>query len=203
MCGGGGGGGDGGAAERERQRQKRISQGLNQINTIFGGFDDDFYNSRADAYTDYATPQLDDQYQKAVEQLTYALARNNRLDSSVAAEQRADLLKDYNLQKVALADRAQDYSNRARSNVEASRSDLVSLNSNLANPSQVAAEANARLAGLQAADSFEPLAPLFVNVGEGLGTQADVERRGTAKYNTGLFTPAAVSGGESSQTIKK
>ena len=201
MCGGGGGGGDGGAAAREAARQSKITQGLDQINTIFGGFDDDFYDQRGQAYVDYATPQLEDQYSKAVEQLTFALARNGRLDSSVAGEQRADLLQDYNLQKTSLQDKGLDFANRARSNVEGSRADLVSLNSNLANPNQIAAEANNRLAGLQAADSFEPLAPLFVNAGEALATQADVERRGTARYNSGLFTPSAVGGGESSQKV--
>lgn len=203
MCGGGSGGGDGGAAQREAQRQAKITKGLNQINTIFGGFDDDFYNQRGQAYVDYAAPQLEDQYADAVEQLTFSLARNNRLDSSTAADKRADLLEDYNLQKLALQDRGQDYSNRARSNVESSRSDLVSLNSNLANPNQIAAEAQSRLAALQAADSFEPLAPLFVNIGEGLGTQADVERRGQARYNTGLFTPSAVSGKQGSGKVLK
>lgn len=201
MCGGGGGGGDGGAAEREAQRQRNITSGLNQINSIFGGFDDNFYDQRGQAYVDYATPQLEDQYSKAVENLTFALARNGRLDSSTAADQRSDLLRDYNLQKLAIQDKANDYSNRARSNVESSRSDLISLNSNLANPTQIAAEANARLAGLQAADSYTPLAPLFVNVGEALGTQAEVERRGQARYDTGLFTPAAVGSGESSKKV--
>ncbi len=201
MCGGGGGGGDGGAAAREAQRQADITAGYNQIQQIFGGFNDDFYNNRSQSYVDYATPQLDQQYSDAQKALEFALARNGRLDSSVAGEQRAKLLEDFNKQKTAVADRGLQYANTARSNVEGSRADLVSLNSNLANPNQIAAEAQSRLAGLQAAPAYDPLAPLFTNVGEALGTQADLERRSTARYNSGLFTPSAVSSGAGSGTV--
>lgn len=192
------GGGDGGAAQREAERQARITEGYNQIQTIFGGFNDDFYNQRGQSYVNYANPQLEDQYSKAVEALTFALARNGRLDSSTAGDRRAKLQQDYEKQKTAIADRGLQYSNDARRSVEGSRADLVSLNSNLANPTQVASEAQGRLAGLQASPAFDPLGPLFVNVGETLGTQADLERRSNARYNTGLFTPPAVSSGQGS-----
>jgi len=202
MCTGGGGkGGDGGAAKREQQRQNNIKAGYDQIQQIFGGFNDDFYNTRSTAYTDYAQPQLDKQYEEAVKQLTFALARNGRLDSSVAGEQRAKLQEDYDTQKTALADRALSYGKDARTAVEGSRADLVSLNSNLANPATIANEAQNRLAGLQAMPNFEPLAPLFVNIGEGLGTQAELERRNQSRYNTGLFTPPAVGSGQGSGKV--
>lgn len=192
------GGGDGGAADREAARQANIKAGYDQIQTIFGGFNDDFYNQRSTAYQEFAQPQLDQQYEEAVKQLTFALSRNGRLDSSAAGEQKAKLQKDYDQQKTSLSDKGLQFSNDARSSVERARGDLVSLNSNLANPATIANEAQGRLAGLQAMPSFEPLAPLFVNVGEGLATQADLERRSSAKYNTGLFTPPATSSGASS-----
>jgi hypothetical protein len=191
-------GGDGGAAAREAERQAKITEGYNTIQNVFGGFNDDFYNARGTAYTEYAAPQLDDQYQEAVKQLTYALSRNGQLDSSVAGEQQQKLQKQYDQQKLSLSDKALQYGNDARSAVERSRSDLVSLNSNLANPQTIATEAQGRLAGLQAMPTFSPLAPLFTNASEALGTQADLERRSSAKYNTGIFTPSPVSSGESS-----
>jgi hypothetical protein len=191
-------GGDGGAAEREAARQAAITDGYNKIQTIFGGFNDDFYNKRGSDYVAYATPQVDDQYAEAVKQLQFALARNGRLDSSTAVEQKGKLLEDYNKQKTSIADKGIQYGNQARQSVEGSRADLVSLNNNVANPTTVANEANSRLGALQASPAFDPLGPLFANVGETLGTQADLERRGQAKYNTGLFTPAAVSSGAGS-----
>lgn len=191
-------GGDGGAAAREAERQAKITEGYNTIQGVFGSFDDDFYNQRSNSYLEYANPQLEQQFADAQKALEFALSRNGRLDSSVAAEQRAKLLEDFNKQKTAIADRGMQYANQARSSVEGSRADLISLNSNLANPQQIAQEANNRLAGLQAAPAYDPLAPLFTNAGEALGTQAELERRGTARYNSGLFTPSAVSSSESS-----
>lgn len=198
MCKGGGGGGDGGAAKREQERQQRISKGYRQIQSIFGGFDDAFYDDRAQSYTDYASPQLEDQYLKAQEALQFALARNGRLDSSTAAEQMADLEQKYGIQKTSIADRALGYANSARDAVNQSKSNLISINSNIADPSAITQQAQNAIVGLQAADTYEPLAPLFVNVGENLGTQAELERRSAAKYNSGLFTPSAVSKGQGS-----
>lgn len=165
------------------------------------GFNDDFYNQRATDYVNYATPQLEDQYSKAVKQLTYALAQSGRLNSSTRATQFADLQKQYDMQKTSIADKGRQYANDARSAVDRSRADLVSMNASLADPAQIANEAQTRMAALQAAPSFDALAPLFTNVGEGLATQADLERRNSSRYNTGLFTPSANSAG-SSRVIK-
>jgi len=170
------------------------SQNLFQNKEDVRGFDDDFYNSRQQEYIDYATPQLDQQYEDAVKALTFSLSRNGRLDSSTAADQRAGLLEDYNTQKTAIADKGLEYANNARSSVAGARSDLVALNSNLANPATIANEAQNRLSSLQQTPTFDTLAPLFVNVGEGLGTQADLERRSTAQYDTGLFNSSTSSG---------
>lgn len=194
-------GGDGGAAAREAERQAKITEGYNTIQNVFGGFNDDFYNSRGTAYTEFAQPQLDDQYEEAVKQLTFALSRNGRLDSSTAGEEQKKLQKQYDQQKLSLSDKSLQYGNDARSAVERSRSDLVAMNSNLANPQTIATEAQARLSGLQAMPTFSPLAPLFTNAAESLGTQADLERRSQSRYNTGLFTPSPVSSGDSSGRI--
>lgn len=138
-----------------------------------------------------------------MEQLIFALARNGRLDSSVAAEQKADLAKQYDTQRTGIADRGLSYANNARDAVNQSKSNLISINSNIADPNAITQQAQNAVLGLQAADTYDPLGPLFANVGEGLGTQADLERRSNARYNTGLFTPAAVSGGEGSGKVIK
>jgi hypothetical protein len=60
---------------------------------IGGQFGDDFYSGRKQAYLDYATPQLNDQYGEAQRQLAFALDRSGMLDSSVRAQKEADLRK--------------------------------------------------------------------------------------------------------------
>lgn len=195
MCGGGGGGGDGGAAQREAERQARITEGYNKIQGVFSGFDDDFYNARGKSYVDYAKPQVDDQYSEAVKALTYALARNNRLDSSTAGDQKAKLQKQYDKAMTDTTSKGMDVTNSTRDAVDSARTNLVQINSNLADPNVISAQAQSAAEGLSAAKSFDPLAPLFTNVGEALATQADLERRQNSRYNTGLFTPPAASSG--------
>ena len=52
MC--GGGGGDGGAAERQRkeeeERQARVRKGNEEIDSVFGKFNDDFYANQTQNY---------------------------------------------------------------------------------------------------------------------------------------------------------
>ena len=63
--GGGGGGGDGGAAEARRQeelRQARIREGMQNIESAFSPFNDQYYAGKAKAYSDYYLPQLKQQF---------------------------------------------------------------------------------------------------------------------------------------------
>src|SRR3546814_9115062 len=90
-----GGGGNSDAAEAARRdeeaRQARIRAGMGQIDQTFSQFNDDYFDTRSKAYLDYATPQLEDQFAKATEQLIFALSRGGNLNSSVAGERLADL----------------------------------------------------------------------------------------------------------------
>ena len=68
----GGGGGDGGAAQAradENARQARIKTGVGNINQKFDKFDDGFFKGRGQAYTNFATPQVNDQYKQVSDQL--------------------------------------------------------------------------------------------------------------------------------------
>jgi hypothetical protein len=159
-----------------------------------GGFDDAFYATREKAYTDFARPQLDEQYDDAQEQLIYALARGGRLGSSTRGEKFGDLQQKYNIQKTNVADKAREYSGTVRSNIERSRADLTALNASLADPTAVANQARLAAESLKTQQAFDPLAPLFQNVTEGLATQADLERRNAARYSTGLFNTGLSNG---------
>jgi len=158
------------------------------------GFDNNFYNSRETAYKNFALPQMEDQYTKAQQQLMYALARTGRLQSSTRGTKFADLQKEYDINKTNIADKARQYAGDARSNVERARSDLVALNNSVADPNAIAAQAAMSSQSLSTMPAFDPMAPLFQNVTEGIATQADLERRNAARYNTGLFTPSLNKG---------
>lgn len=170
--------------------QFKVFSGVENIR----GFDDDFYNQRAQNYTQFAMPQLEDQYSKAQEQLMYALARTGRLQSTTRGNRFADLQQDYDIQKTNVADKAQGYAADARSNVERARADLVALNNSVADPTAIAQQAQLSSNVMRSAPAFDPLAPLFQNVTEGIATQAELERRNAARYNTGFFAPSLNSG---------
>lgn len=187
-----GGGGDGGAAERQRQeeeaRQGRIREGKTNIENTFAGFDDDFYDTRRTSYLDYANPQLEDQFKDATRDLTLALARSGLLNSSAKARRFGDLKKQYDTQSRAIADKAQEFENQSRSAVGAAKSDLLTQNQSLADPTLAAANAQNRAENLTRLPAFSPLGLLFSGITEGIATQADLERRGKNAYElSGLF----------------
>lgn len=186
------------------QLKQKANQGKTDLfldKAEYEGFNDDFYNARATEYMNYANPQLEDQFTDAAKQLTLKLARAGLLDSSARVNQTAKLNRDYQLQKTGIADKAQEYANQARSNVEGARSELVNMNAASADSAMIANEAANRLASLKQMPQFEVLTPLFTNVGEGIATQADLERRQASRYSTGMFNPS-YSGAGSSRSIR-
>jgi hypothetical protein len=196
MCFGDGGAGamrDEAARQRaeEEARQGRIREGRKKIDEAFSGFDDNFYSDREKSYLDYATPQLDDQFEDAVSDLTLALARSNLLNSSARARKFKDLQKSYGLQARNIADKAKEYGSGARRSVESAKADLQSQNMSLADPSLIAANAANRALAMTELPPYSPLGALFVGATEGLATQADLENRQKNRYNlsdlSGLF----------------
>lgn len=171
MCLGGSNTGDDGSAElrqREAEREARIAQGMGSIDQTFSQFDDGFFNRRAQAYDDYALPQVEDQHSSALGTLTAALARSGMLQSSVAADKSARLAKDYSLQRQGVVDQGLAVANDARHDVENSRAALVSDLYATADPAAAAASAAARAKIATSQPSFSPLGLLFQNAAAGL-----------------------------------
>src|SRR3546814_14655318 len=103
-----------------------------------------------------------------LEQLIFALSRGGNLNSSVAGERLADLTKQYDRNRTALADRGLALANDARSKVESARSDLVAQLQGSADPTSAAAQAAERANLLAAPDTFEPLGALLPNIPAGI-----------------------------------
>lgn len=184
--------GDGGAeqarldAERQRAREaarrSAINQGAANIRNAFAAYDDTFFDGRRQSYLDFANPQLDDQFKDASRELTLALARSGILNSSASSRRRGDLQTQYNNQARAVADKANEYVNNTRSAIESAKSDLMAQNSSLADPTLAANMAANRAEAVTALPAYSPLNQMFANVTQGIATQADLERRGKARY---------------------
>lgn len=185
------------ARAEEAARQQRIREGTTSINSTFGNqFNDQFFTDRATAYSDFARPQLDDQMRKAREQLTFALARNGTLDSSVRSQQFGELQKEYDTNLQDVAGKAQSYATDARTNVEKARQNLITTLQATGDAQGATQGALAQASILSQPQAYSPLSQLFTDFTAGLAQQAAIERAEAytggaikARYNTGLFAP--------------
>lgn len=162
----GGGGGDGGAAQAradEMARQARIKQGVGNINQKFEKFDDGFFKGRGQAYTNFATPQVNDQYKQVGDQLAFSLARTGLDQSSESARQQGVLMRDNALARQTLAEGARTEATKARQAVEDQRNNLIQQVNMTADP-EMAAQNALRSAGImEQQQAFNPVANLFAN----------------------------------------
>lgn len=195
-----GGGGDGGAAAaraEEQARQERIRQGTTKINDTFNSqFTDDYFGTRRKSYLDYATPQLQKQFEDAQKELAFSLDRSGLTSSSVRAQKEAELAELFDTNKRAVADQALTYENTARTGVEDARANLISTLNATGDVEGASRSAIARAQALSQPDAYSPLGQLFATFTSGLGTQIAQERAAalsggqyTPAINTGLFGP--------------
>jgi hypothetical protein len=176
------GGSDGGsevaaARAEEQARQARIREGSTKIADLFNKqFTDDFYKGRKDAFTNYALPQLADQHEDTQKQLTFSLERRGALDSSSRAGLGAELEKKRALLETEIKDKASDFANSARSNVESARSDLTNTLNATGDTQGAIQSAQARAAVLSQTPGFSPLVAMFSDFTSAIGKQAAAER---------------------------
>lgn len=145
-------------------RAAAIATGKQNIDSAFGGFNDDFFNGLAKNYTDYAQPQLDDQYTQAKKNITYALARNGTTNSSIAGDEFGTLAKQYATNETGVAGTGANYANSARQSVAADKNDVTNqlIQSGDADAANISALSAAKV--LAVPPTFSPLGTLFTNV---------------------------------------
>jgi len=168
----GGGGGDGGAAQAradELARQARIKQGVNNINQKFERFDDGFFKGRGQAYSSFATPQVNDQYKQVSDQLAYSLARTGLDQSSENARQGGVLMRDNAMARQTVAEAATTEGIKARQAVEDQRNNLIQQVNMTSDPELAATNALRSASIMEQQQAFNPVANLFANTTGMLG----------------------------------
>lgn len=182
------------ARKEEQERQERIRGGTSRVNDIFSQFDDKFFGKQQQNYIDYATPQVEDQRNKASRELIFSMDRGGQLESSARAGLAGELQKRFDLQNQKVRDDALAFGTQSRTQVEGARSDLVSMLNATGDAEGAANSAVARSAALSQPAAYSPVGNLFADFTSALGTQAAAERArfygGPAPtINTGLFAP--------------
>jgi hypothetical protein len=183
-------------AERLRQaearRQQNITAGQGEIASLFGQFNDDFYNKRSQSYLDFAMPTLDRQYQDQVRSLTANLARTGNLNSSLRGDLMGQLQRQYDTGKLSLSDTASNYANEAKANVAKTKASLMESNASLADPGTVRSMAEAQASGLQINPQFQSLSQMIADLSSGVQTSG---ARRTSASGGGVNLFSGGSGG--------
>lgn len=159
-------GGDGGAAALEKARQQKIDSGMLSIDNAFRGFDNNFFDKRAQDYTNFALPKAQSQFDTTRKSLAYSLARNGLSNSSAAVNENQALQNTRNEKIGDIVNEGQNQANTLRSNVATQKSNVVNQLVSSANPSLAHESALSATAGLNAPSAFAPIGQLFSDFSE-------------------------------------
>jgi hypothetical protein len=182
------------AAADAAQKQQAITTGMTNINNAFAGFDQNYFDSLAKNYTDYATPQLQDQYNLQKKNIIYNLARGGNLGSSVYGDQMA-LLDKQNAQDMAtIQGTGQDYANTAKQNVQSAKQNVVNQLNTTYDVAGTNTEALQQAQLMAATPSFSPLGSMFANV-SALAAQNKLASQGYGAGMSGVAGPTGAGTG--------
>lgn len=179
--------------EVEARRQANITQGQNEIASLFSQFDDNFYNKRSQDYLDYALPTLDKQYQDQQRQLTSELARSGNLNSSVRGDLFAKLQRQYDTSKLSLTDQANQYAADARAQVAQAKANLTEKNANLADPGLIRTMAEAQAQGVAVNPQYASLGQLISDLSAGVTSTGGATQK-TSGAGINLYNDTTGSG---------
>lgn len=190
------------ARDAEAARQAKIKGYESNINNRFDAmFQPDWYKQREADYRSLYRPQLDEQFTKSGEDLTYWLADRGTLNSSVRGEKSGELQKLFDSGMRKINDSALNMTNDTKNQVANARSGLISdirqgnafdeptvvqTMTSLAPPTT---QYSAPVFSSDSSNSFADMFGVFTNT---LAKQANLER--AAAYSGGAIRPTFNTG---------
>ncbi len=159
------------ASDNEAQRESKIKQGQSSIDSAFTQFDDPYYAGISKNYEDYYDPQLDTQYNDALNKLTLNLGQQGILQSSEGNRQLAELKRTQDTQKQTIANNAIAAGNTAKQQVAQQKNQLYAQNNTAADPSAAATAAATAAGSVVSPPVYSPLGNAFAGL-LGQGTNA-------------------------------
>lgn len=161
---------------RETARTGAVNQGRQSIDSAFSQFNDPYFQDFQGAYTTNFNTGLDQQFEQARGKLLAALAGRGMTESSVGANQVADLQKRYADERGAIGNRAADESNRLKSEIEQQRAALYQTNNSAADPASIATQATGAATALKAPRQFGELGQVFADILGPIGAGVAADR---------------------------
>lgn len=200
-----GGNGDNGAAEArqlENERNARINEGMARIDETFSPFDADYYkNFQAKAYG-LTAPDIKRQYRDASNQATYGLARSGTSRSSAAAKLFGDLNERFGQVDLKAMDDARALADQRRSDVESTRSNLVTQLNATANPQAAAQSAVAQARALTAPPVYSPITNAFADFTAQFADAQQQRRAGNRGWGFDLWPSTSTSSRGSQREVR-
>lgn len=191
-------------AQREAARRANIMQGTQAIDEALAPFNDEYFTGRQTAYVANAMPSLDQQFQDAQKQLVYALSRGGLLQSSEAANRQRQLNDERARYERDIQNAAITFANQGRTDVENTRSNLLSQLNATEDPSAAATAAANKAALLSAPPTFDSLGNFVFNTATNLENLSNVATKGRglfASSPTASINPAGGAGSSRVTTV--
>lgn len=193
------------AAQQEAKRQANITAGVDAVNKAFGsGFDQPFYDNITKSYENYYDPQLDLQYQNALNSLTDQLGQQGILQSSEGNRQIGLLKQTYDTNRQTVANNALNAAQTARQSVAQQKNQLLAQAQQAGDPNALAAQAAEAASSVATNPNYSPLGNVFAGLlGQGtnaLAIQQGANYGGGFGFNQGFSQPLPGNSGGGSST---
>lgn len=164
-CGGGSSNAGDQLRAQQQQQQALTDQSVGKINQAFAGFTPSFYQGISNAYTNWAEPQLQQQYQQTQNQLGFKLA--NQGLGGKGTSQKQDMFNQLGQAQTQsqqqIAQQANQQSQNLQQQVAQEQAQLMGQAQTATDPSAVGQAATAAASGFSAPSSFQPLGQMFGN----------------------------------------
>ena len=147
-------------AKQQQQTADNINRGKSSIDSAFSQFNEPYFAGIAKTYSDYYTPQVDQQQEIAHDKLTAQLAGQGVLDSTVGANSLATLAKTAADKRGEIANSGQNHANTIRGNVDGAKSQLYADNQSAADPNRIATQATGSATTLANGSNVTPAQPI-------------------------------------------
>ena len=164
------------AAAYQAMIDAKQKQAEDAINAVFDKFGQEDYDRVRGARRDFENFELKDQYNDALKELEFALARGGR-KGSTNLKKRADAAKEWKKQQILSGQRAEKDARTYKGDIAKARQDMHQLNIANADPAMLAETASRRAGLINAPAAYEPLVDVFASITEGLATQREIDDR--------------------------
>lgn len=165
---------------QQAKHDANVATGKTAIDSAFSQFTPQYFDKYGQSYQNTLQPELTDQYGINNDKMTAMLADNGQLGGSVGNNDLAQLLKNYNFGQSDIANQAANAENQFKASVDNAKTNLYSLNTQAADPSTMATQAQATAGSIVAPQSFPTLSDYFGNV---LGSVAQASKINQSSAN--------------------